>query len=142
MSGSALDRFRLEGRVAIITGAGKGIGASIARALADAGADCVLTSRTATDIESVAEEVRVRGRRALAIAGDVNDLEGLALLVERTMDEFGHLDIVINNAGGSRSKPILRTLEQERLQLVSKSVKILRCKSASSMRSLKATTVR
>jgi len=113
MSGSALDRFQLDGRVAIITGAGKGIGASIARALADAGADCVLTARTAADIDSVAEEVRARGRRALAIAGDVNDFEGLAGLVERTMDEFGRLDIVINNAGGSRSKPILRTRAEE-----------------------------
>jgi 7-alpha-hydroxysteroid dehydrogenase len=109
MSGSALDRFQLDGHVAIITGAGKGIGASIARALADAGADCVLTARTQADIDSVAEEVRARGRRAMAIAGDVNDLEGLARLVERTMDEFGRLDTVINNAGGSRSNPILRT---------------------------------
>ncbi len=113
MSGSALDRFRLDGRVAIITGAGKGIGASIARALADAGADCVLTARTAADIDSVAEEVRARGRRALAIPGDVNDFEGLARLVEQTMDEFGRLDIVINNAGGSRSRPILRTRAEE-----------------------------
>ena len=113
MSGNALDRFKLEGRVAIITGAGKGIGASIARAFADAGADCVLTARTAADIDSVAEEVRERGRRALPIAGDVNDFEGLARLVERTMDEFGRLDIVINNAGGSRSKRILKTRAEE-----------------------------
>ena len=113
MSGSALDRFQLDGRVAIITGAGKGIGASIARVLADAGADCVLTARTAADLESVAEEVRARGRRALPIAGDVNDLDGLAQLVERTMDEMGRIDIVVNNAGGSRSKPILRTRAEE-----------------------------
>ena len=113
MSGSALDRFRLDGRVAIITGAGKGIGASIARGFADAGADCVLTARTAADIDSVAEEVRARGRRALAIPGDVNDFEGLAQLVEKTMDEFGRIDMVINNAGGSRSKPILRTRAEE-----------------------------
>ena len=95
--------------MAIITGAGKGIGASIARALADAGADCVLTARTEADIDAVAEELRARGRRSIAIAGDVNDLEGLARLVEQTMDEFGRLDIVINNAGGSRSMPILDT---------------------------------
>jgi 7-alpha-hydroxysteroid dehydrogenase len=62
MGSSASDRFQLDGRVAIITGAGKGIGASIARALADAGADCVLTARTAADIDSVAGEVRARGR--------------------------------------------------------------------------------
>ncbi|MFK7899072.1 MAG: glucose 1-dehydrogenase [Myxococcota bacterium] len=113
MSSSALDRFRLDDRVAIITGAGKGIGASIARAFADAGADCVLTARTEADLDSVAAEVRDRGRRALTIAGDVNDFEGLARLVEQTMDEFGRIDSVINNAGGSRSRPILKTSAEE-----------------------------
>ena len=113
MSPSALDRFRLDGRVAIITGAGKGIGASIAYALSDAGADCALVARTTADVEAVALAVRARGRRALAITGDVNDLDLLARVVERTVTELGRLDIVINNAGGSRSKRILRTRVDE-----------------------------
>lgn len=110
---TALSRFRLDGRVAIITGGGKGIGAAIAHALADAGADCVLVARTAADVESVAQAVRSRGRRALAIAGDVNDLALLAGVVERTVAELGRIDCVINNAGGSRSKPLLRTRVDE-----------------------------
>lgn len=113
MTTNALSRFRLDGQVAIITGAGKGIGAAIAEAFADAGADCVLVARTTKDLESVARDVRARGRRALAIAGDVNDLELLASVVQRTRDELGRLDIVINNAGGSRSKPVLRTRVDE-----------------------------
>ncbi|MBY0400849.1 glucose 1-dehydrogenase [Myxococcota bacterium] len=109
----ALSRFRLDGRVAIITGGGKGIGAAIAHALADAGADCALVARTAADVESVAQAVRSRGRRAIAITGDVNDLDLLARVVERTAGELGRIDCVINNAGGSRSRPLLRTKVDE-----------------------------
>jgi len=113
MSKNELDRFRVDGQVALITGGGKGIGASIARVLADAGADCVLVARTAADVESVADEVKSRGRRALAIAADVNDLDALAAIVERTMAELGRLDLLINNAGGSHSRPILKTRVEE-----------------------------
>lgn len=113
MTPSALDRFRIDDRVAIITGAGKGIGAAIADALASAGADCVLVARTAADLDSVAESVRARGRRALAIAGDVNDLALLARVVEQAQAEFGRIDIVVNNAGGSRSRPLLKTKVDE-----------------------------
>jgi len=113
MARPALERFRLDGRVAIVTGAGKGIGAAIAHALAEAGADCVLTARTASDLESVAAGVRARGRRALTIPGDVNDLGLLARIVERTVAELGRLDIVVNNAGGSRSRPLLKTRVDE-----------------------------
>jgi 7-alpha-hydroxysteroid dehydrogenase len=109
MTGSALDRFRLDGRVALITGGGKGIGAAIAYAFADAGADCVVAARTEADVEAVAEAVRSRGRRAIAVAADVNDLGELANLVERTVSELGGIDIVVNNAGGSMSKPFLET---------------------------------
>lgn len=104
-----LDRFRLDDRIALITGGGKGIGAATAEALADAGADVAVTARTATDVERVAAAVRARGRRALAVPGDVNDLGFLASLVERTVGELGGLDVVVNNAGGSVSKPLLET---------------------------------
>ncbi len=103
------EQFRLTGRVALITGAGKGIGASIATTFAEAGADVALTSRTADDLEAVAAAVRDHGRRALVLPGDVNDLEFLARLVDRTVAELGGLDILVNNAGGSVSRPFLST---------------------------------
>ncbi len=103
------DRFLITDRVAIITGAGKGIGAAIATTFAAAGADVVLTARTEEDLEAVATDVRALGRRALIVPGDVNDLSVLAHLVDRTMEEFGRLDIVVNNAGGSVSRPFLDT---------------------------------
>ncbi|HVM67214.1 MAG TPA: glucose 1-dehydrogenase [Acidimicrobiales bacterium] len=106
---SVLDRFRLDGKVAIVTGAGKGIGAAIARAFADAGADVAITARTEADLADVADEVRRRGRRALVRAGDVNDVTMLASLVDATADELGGVDVVVNNAGGSLSRPFLET---------------------------------
>jgi 7-alpha-hydroxysteroid dehydrogenase len=104
-----LDRFRLDGKVAIVTGAGKGIGAAIATAFAEAGADVAITARTASDLEAVAGEVEGLGRRALVHPGDVNDLAVVAALVEGTVAELGGIDIVVNNAGGSESRPFLDT---------------------------------
>ena len=106
---NVLDRFRLDGQVAVVTGGGKGIGAAIAEAFADAGADVVVTARTASDVEQIAESVRERGRRGVAIPGDVNDFGFLADLVTHTVEELGRLDIVVNNAGGSVSRPFLDT---------------------------------
>ena len=106
---NALDRFKLDGKVAVITGGGKGIGAAMARAFADAGADVVVTARTAADVEGVADEVRARGRRAIAFPADVNDLAVLAQLVEHTVAELGGIDILVNNAGGSTSPRFLDT---------------------------------
>ena len=103
------DRFLLTDQVAIITGAGKGIGAAIATTFAAAGADVVLTARTAEDLEAVAADVRALGQRALVLPGNVNDLAVLANIVDRTISEFGRIDIIVNNAGGSVSKPFLET---------------------------------
>jgi 7-alpha-hydroxysteroid dehydrogenase len=101
--------FALDGRVAIVTGAGKGIGAATAVTFADAGADVVLIARTAEDLARVAGDVRARGRRALEVSGDVNTFTVLAEAVERAVAELGRLDIVVNNAGGSYSRPFLET---------------------------------
>ena len=106
---AVLDRFRLTDRVAIITGAGKGIGAAIAIDFADAGADVALLARTQADLDQVAAQVQARGRRALTIAMDMNDTESLGSAVERVATELGGIDIVVNNAGGSPSFPFLDT---------------------------------
>jgi 7-alpha-hydroxysteroid dehydrogenase len=107
-----LDEFKLDGRVAIVTGAGKGIGAGCARALAEAGADVVCAARTQTDIDAVATDVRALGRRALAVATDVTVTDQLEALVARTVAEMGRIDILVNNAGGSLPKPFMATSER------------------------------
>jgi 7-alpha-hydroxysteroid dehydrogenase len=107
-----LDDFRLDGRVAIVTGAGKGIGAGCAKALAEAGADVVCAARTQADIDAVADQVRALGRRALAIATDVTVTEQLETLVARTAEELGRIDVLVNNAGGSLPRPVMATSER------------------------------
>ncbi len=107
-----LDRFRVDGRAAIVTGASRGIGAAIARALAEAGADVALAARTPEALERVAGEVEGFGRRAVAVPCDVNRREDLERLVECARSAFGRLDILVNNAGGSPPRPALRTSER------------------------------
>jgi 7-alpha-hydroxysteroid dehydrogenase len=104
-----LDRFRLDGRAAIVTGAGRGIGAGAARALAEAGADVALIARTKEQLDEVAESIRAMGRRVLVFPGDVSDLANLDRLVDATASEFGRVDVVVNNAGGSMPAPFLDT---------------------------------
>jgi 7-alpha-hydroxysteroid dehydrogenase len=96
-----LDRFRLTDKVAIVTGASAGIGRGSALAFAEAGADVVCAARTPDTLESVAAEVRQRGRRALAVPCDVNRTEQVEEVVARAVKEFGRIDIVVNNAGGT-----------------------------------------
>ena len=110
---SIIDQFRLDGKVAVITGAGKGIGAGIARAFAEAGADIVLAARTPSDLQQVAEDIIAMGRRALVVPTDVLDFAQLQQLVDASMADFGRIDIVVNNAGGFPPKPVARTTAKD-----------------------------
>ncbi len=103
------DRFLLTDKVAVVTGAGRGIGAACARALAEAGADLVLAARTEAQLDEVAAEVRAAGRRAEVVAADLSDLEAVAGLAERAQHAFGRLDVVVNNLGGTMPRPLLDT---------------------------------
>ena len=107
-----LDRFKLTDRVAIVTGAGKGIGRGIALAFAEAGAHVACAARTQADLEATAAEIRARGRRALVVPCDVMRTEALEQLVAATLAEFGRLDLLVNNAGGTGPRPALQTSER------------------------------
>ncbi|MFG2001055.1 SDR family oxidoreductase [Spirillospora sp. NPDC048911] len=104
-----LDRFRVEGRVAVVTGAGRGIGAASAVALAQAGADVVVSARTEEQLAKVAAEIEAAGRRALVVPADLSDLDAAAGLADRAAREFGRLDIVVNNVGGTMPRGFLDT---------------------------------
>ena len=104
-----LDRFKVEGRVAVVTGAGRGIGAASAVALAEAGADVLLSARSADQLEDVAQTIKAIGRRAYVVPADLMDLEAVADLADQAYEEFGRLDIVVNNVGGTIPNALLDT---------------------------------
>lgn len=99
--------FDLSGRVAIVTGTSRGLGQGFARALAQAGADMVLTSRNRDSLAEVEAEIRALGRRAISLALDVRDRESIERMACAAQDEFGHVDILVNNAGCNVRKPAL-----------------------------------
>ncbi len=105
-----VDEFDLTGQVAVVTGAGRGIGEGIAYSLADAGASVVLASRTSEEIELVAAAIRASGGNAVAVPTDVTDTFALGSLATAAVEEFGHLDIWVNNAGGSEGTRSLAEL--------------------------------
>ncbi|RSN32876.1 short chain dehydrogenase [Amycolatopsis sp. WAC 04169] len=104
-----LDRFRLTDQVAVVTGAGRGIGAATAVALAEAGADVVISSRTETQLEDVAALVAATGRRAHVVPADLSDPAAAGELARIAKAEFGRLDLVVNNVGGTYPRPLLET---------------------------------
>ena len=104
-----LDRFRLTDRAAVVTGAGRGIGAATAVALAEAGADVVISARTESQLAGVAQQVEAAGRRALVVPADLADLDAAASLAGAAREAFGRLDVVVNNVGGSMPREYLRT---------------------------------
>jgi NAD(P)-dependent dehydrogenase (short-subunit alcohol dehydrogenase family) len=97
--GLFLDKFRLPGKIALVTGGSRGIGRSIALGLAEAGSDIGLASRKLPDLEKVAQEITDMGRKAFPVLANVRHLPEIDNLVKKTMDEFGHIDILVNNAG-------------------------------------------
>jgi NAD(P)-dependent dehydrogenase (short-subunit alcohol dehydrogenase family) len=101
---SLLERFRLDGRAAVVTGSGQGIGRAIAWGLADAGCDVVVNARRVADLEVTANGVVARGRRVLIVDGDIRDFS--ERLGAAAMDEFGRLDVWVNNVGGSDEKTV------------------------------------
>jgi 7-alpha-hydroxysteroid dehydrogenase len=107
-----LDRFRLDGRVAIVSGAGKGIGRGIAIGFAEAGADIVCAARTEADLDDVAAKITGLGRQALAVPTDVMQTADLDRLVEATVAHFGRLDVLVNNAGGTMPRAAMATSER------------------------------
>ena len=118
MIDGVLDKFRLDGKVCIVTGASRGLGRGIATALAEAGADVAAVARSQQAIEETAHAIRQRSRKALAISCDVHDSQSVNQMVDDVLKEFGRIDVVINNAGGGDMKPIVEMSEDEWLGIV------------------------
>jgi 7-alpha-hydroxysteroid dehydrogenase len=104
-----LDRFRLDGQVAVVTGAGRGLGAAIAVAFAEVGADVLISSRTESELQAVAAQVEAAGRRAHIVVADLAQPESTAELAAAAKAAFGRLDIVVNNVGGTMPNTLLTT---------------------------------
>lgn len=107
-----MELFRLDGRVAVITAASRGIGAGIAEAFAEAGADVAISARTKEDLEAVAERIESHGGRAVVHPADLGTREAMSTYVDAVVAEFGRIDIVVNNAGGSFPTAFLDTSER------------------------------
>jgi 7-alpha-hydroxysteroid dehydrogenase len=105
--------FSLEGKVALVTGSGRGIGAGIARMFAQAGAAVAITGRTASEVEATATAIRESGGRAAAFPVDIADASALPALIDGIVAEFGGLDILVNNAGGGMSSAFVDTTIEE-----------------------------
>ena len=110
---SIIDRFRLDGKVAVVTGASSGLGAAFATGLAEAGADVAICARRAERLQETAERVRELGRRCVAIPADVGVPEDCTRVVEETVRELGRVDVLVNNAGIGTAVPATRETPDE-----------------------------
>jgi NAD(P)-dependent dehydrogenase (short-subunit alcohol dehydrogenase family) len=108
-----LERFRLDGRVAVVTGASSGLGVAFAVALAQAGADVVLGARRAGLLDRTGDLVAATGRRAIAVPTDVTDPAGCRALVDAATAEFGRVDVLVNNAGVGSAVPASRETPEQ-----------------------------
>lgn len=104
-----VDRFRLDGKTAVVTGAGRGIGQCIGLTFAEAGARVVFAARTEEDLKANVEKARALGAQSLAVKCDVLDDTQLEMLAARTVEAFGGMDIIVNNAGGTGPNEMART---------------------------------
>jgi NAD(P)-dependent dehydrogenase (short-subunit alcohol dehydrogenase family) len=109
----ALEHFRLDGQVAIVTGAGRGVGRGIAKVLAEAGAIVVGSARTLSEVTDTIAEIEKAGGKGLALTGDVTKRPDDERVVKTTMDRFGRVDILVNNAGGGNYAPFLETTDED-----------------------------
>ncbi|MFT7651833.1 MAG: 7-alpha-hydroxysteroid dehydrogenase [Limisphaerales bacterium] len=122
------DKFRLDGKTAVVTGGGRGIGRGIALGLAECGADVVVIARRQADVDEVAKEIEARGQKGLGLSADVLDWQQIPDALDRVVEEFGGLDIMVNNAGGNLDRetyalpdiPIDKFDEQLNLNMKSK----------------------
>ncbi len=103
----------MDGRVAVITGGGVGTGRAAALVLAERGADIVLAGRRLAPLESTAGEIEALGRRAIVVPTDVTDADQCRALIDTTIAEFGRLDVLMNNAGGGETKPLMKWTDDE-----------------------------
>ena len=110
---SGIDLFLLEGKVALVTGGSKGLGRSMALALASAGADVSVSSRHLEDVEEVAKEIRTTGRRSIALQANMAKPVEITELVRRVIGEFGRIDIVVNSAGVGIARPATEITDKE-----------------------------
>lgn len=115
---SVLDRFRLDGRVAIVTGASSGLGVAFARGLAEAGADVVLAARRVDRLEETAALVREAGRQAVTVETDIADPEQAQRMVDRAVEQLGRVDVLINNAGIGTAVPATKETPEQFRQVI------------------------
>ncbi|MEX0801485.1 MAG: SDR family NAD(P)-dependent oxidoreductase [Dehalococcoidia bacterium] len=113
---TVLDKLSLNGKIAVVTGAGRGLGRAMALALADAGCDLVVAARTRAQIEETAAEVLAKGRRCLVVETDITDATSVNAMADAAMAEYGRIDVLVNNAGGATAgfgKPLEEITDEE-----------------------------